>query len=74
MNPLGVLRAEDAMEPLEGDFFDRTVTTGQLLSEILELVARAKTPVGVLHGDRLVGQLTSEGVLSFLSGHVREVG
>lgn len=74
MNPLGVLRAEDAMVPLVGEHFDRTVAAGQLLSDILELVARAKTPVGVLHGDQLVGQLTSEGVLSFLSGHVREAG
>ena len=72
MNPLGVLRTIDAMEKPLQERYDQTVAADKLLAEILDDVAASHTPVGVIKQGTIVGQLTSRGVLSFLSGHVGE--
>nr|WP_321443586.1 choline ABC transporter ATP-binding protein [uncultured Cohaesibacter sp.] len=74
MNPLAILRASDAMNKPLSDSYDETVPAETLLADMLDTLANAKGPIGVLKQGELVGQLTSTKVLRFLAGHLGDEG
>lgn len=62
MNPLGVLCAEDVMEPLTSEPAT-SIDAEAEVDEVMRRVIAADGPVGVRQGDTLVGQVTKAGVL-----------
>jgi len=74
MNPLGILRASDAMNKTHSDSYEQTVKTEALLADILDTIADNDQPVGVVKGDKVVGELTRRKVLRFLAGHLSDDG
>ena len=65
MNPLGVLRARDVMEPAQGTPEIR-VEADALVRDSLDTVIRTPDPVGVEENGAIVGQLTRDAVLRSL--------
>ncbi|SFG96138.1 glycine betaine/proline transport system ATP-binding protein [Palleronia marisminoris] len=65
MNPLGVLRARDVMEPANGAPQIR-VPADALVRDSLETVIGTPDPVGVEENGAIIGQLTRDGVLRSL--------
>lgn len=65
MNPLGVLRARDVMEPANGSPQIR-VPADALVRDSLETVIGTPDPVGVEENGAIIGQLTRDGVLRSL--------
>jgi glycine betaine/proline transport system ATP-binding protein len=66
MNPLGVLRAADVMEPAEGAAPKRRVAPDTPLFEIMADLAKDPAPVGVAEGERIVGRITGSTVMARL--------
>ncbi len=62
MNPLGVLRARDLMQPLAVET-PVTVEANALVQECFETLLDADGPVGVMEADTLIGQLCKDDVL-----------
>ncbi|SIO42411.1 glycine betaine/proline transport system ATP-binding protein [Rhodovulum sp. ES.010] len=62
MNPLGVLRARDLMQPL-AVWPAVTVAADCLVQECFETLLQADGPVGVVHAETLIGQLGKDDVL-----------
>ncbi|MCR8725824.1 choline ABC transporter ATP-binding protein [Frigidibacter sp. ROC022] len=65
MNPLGVLCARDVCEPAVGTP-SHSVGPDTDIREVMETVNQIGRPVGVMEGDRLIGQITRETVLARL--------
>lgn len=65
MNPLGVLCARDVMEPAKGAP-EITVAPNAEIQAVMETVMQTGQPVGVVEGDKVVGQITKDGVLAKL--------
>ncbi|WP_375262460.1 choline ABC transporter ATP-binding protein [Palleronia sp.] len=65
MNPLGVLRARDVMEPATG-VPEIRVAADALVRDSLEIVIGTPGPVGVEENGAVVGQLTRDAVLRSL--------
>jgi glycine betaine/proline transport system ATP-binding protein len=65
MNPLGVLRAQDVMEPAEGTP-EHTVAPDDAIRDVMEIVRRDGRPVGVIADGQLVGQISKDTVLAKL--------
>ena len=65
MNPLGVLRAGDVMEPATGEAA-ATVDVEAPVEEVMRLVMGTDAPVGVLQAGGLVGQITKDAILRHL--------
>ena len=67
MNPLGVFRARDVMEPHSGKM-SRTVDAGTEIREIMKLLGGGKRrEVGVTEGGKLVGRITADRILAKLT-------
>ncbi|WP_163847352.1 choline ABC transporter ATP-binding protein [Pseudooceanicola aestuarii] len=66
MNPLGVLRARDLMQPLQGTPHN-TIEADQLIRDGMDCLIGAPHPVGVTENGRLIGQLTQDDLLRGLS-------
>lgn len=62
MNPLGVLRARDVMEPTAGQP-DRSIDADTDIREVIEGFGDSNTPVGVTDNGALIGQVTKDRVL-----------
>ncbi len=65
MNPLGVLCAQDVMEPAIGTP-EHTVPPDEDIRAVMEIVRTHGRPVGVRDGERLLGQITKDTVLARL--------
>ena len=65
MNPLGVLTARDAMEPLAGTP-DSAVGAEETIQSVMARVCATPGPVGVQQDGRLIGQVTRDSVLARL--------
>ena len=65
MNPLGVLCARDVMEPASTQPAE-TVGPDDLIQDVMERVRSSGNPVGVVQGDKLLGQVTKDTVLAKL--------
>ncbi len=65
MNPLGVLTAEDAMQPATGRH-SGTVASDMTIQSVMAEVTRSETPLGVLRDGALVGEVTRDTVLARL--------
>lgn len=66
MNPLGVLCARDLIEPVTGTPAV-TVNADMDVREIMEQFGRGEEPtVGVLDGDQLIGQISTDRILAKL--------
>ncbi|WP_321449765.1 choline ABC transporter ATP-binding protein [uncultured Cohaesibacter sp.] len=72
MNPLGVLRAIDAMNKPKSDSYEETVAAETLLADMLDILAENDKPLGVTKAGEIVGELSARKVLKFLSGHLGE--
>ena len=70
MNPLGVLRAVDAMMKPKASSYDHTVSASTLLADMLDILAENDKPLGVVRNGEVIGELTAKKVLKFLSGHL----
>ncbi|MGM0584395.1 MAG: choline ABC transporter ATP-binding protein [Pseudomonadota bacterium] len=66
MNPLGVLRAGDVMEPAETAPDGPSVGPEASVKEVMEAVQRADAPVAVMEDGRLLGQVTARSILAHL--------
>ncbi|KAA9006787.1 choline ABC transporter ATP-binding protein [Histidinibacterium aquaticum] len=65
MNPLGVLCARDVMEPVQGT--PRvTVPAGADIRSVMDEVRQLEAPVGVEEDGKIIGQITSDTVLTKL--------
>ena len=62
MNPLGVLTAQDVMEPANGTP-DTTVPAGMRVEDVMRQCADADAPVGVEKNGKLIGQVSETGLL-----------
>jgi glycine betaine/proline transport system ATP-binding protein len=65
MNPLGVLCARDVMEPAAGVPVD-AVAPDTAIRDVIARVGATGTPVGVVEGGRVIGQVTKGTVLARL--------
>ncbi len=65
MNPLGVLTARDAMAPASGGAHGRVAAEATIQSVMAEVNA-SDSPVAVVDGDRVIGEVTRESVLARL--------
>jgi len=65
MNPLGVLCARDVMEPAVGTP-SNTVSPETEIQDVMKKVTTTGSPVGVVDGGKLVGQVTRDTVLTRL--------
>lgn len=65
MNPLGVLCARDVMEPAEGKP-KHTVGPDETIQSVMEKVHATGSPVGVVEGGKVIGQVTKDTVLAKL--------
>ncbi|NNK68761.1 MAG: choline ABC transporter ATP-binding protein, partial [Rhodobacteraceae bacterium] len=65
MNPLGVLCAQDVMEPAQGTP-DQVVDPDTMIQDVMEIVLQTGRPVGVREGGTVIGQITKDSVLSKL--------
>ncbi|WP_319529855.1 choline ABC transporter ATP-binding protein [uncultured Cohaesibacter sp.] len=70
MNPLGILRASDAMIKPRMEGYEETVSSDTLLADMLDTLADNDKPVGVTRDNEIVGELSARKVLRFLSGHL----
>lgn len=68
MNPLGVLTARDAMEPLNGTTPTETVPINEPIQNVMEIAATTNKALGVEENGKLVGRITKSGILDRLSG------
>ena len=69
MNPLGVLCARDLVEPSTGTTAV-TVNADMDVREIMEQFGRGEEPtVGVMDGDKLIGQISTDRILAKLVDH-----
>ncbi len=66
MNPLGVLRASDVMEPATTGAPAFSVPQDTPLAEVMQHLVGRDGPVGVTGGDRLLGQVTGQTVMARL--------
>ncbi|MEM9549813.1 MAG: choline ABC transporter ATP-binding protein [Pseudomonadota bacterium] len=65
MNPLGVLCAQDVMEPLT-DAPQSMVASDATIQQVMEAAQGHDRPVGVRDGDSVIGQITRNGILAKL--------
>ncbi len=65
MNPLGVLRARDVMEPLHSTP-ERMVSADADIQDVMSQVIETGQPVGVTEDGKLLGEVTKDGVLAKL--------
>jgi len=65
MNPLGVLCAQDVMEPTEAAP-EHTVPPDAMIRDVMDIVRSHGRPVGVVEDGRLIGQITKDTVLTKL--------
>ncbi len=65
MNPLGVLRASDVMEPADSAPAE-SVPPDMPLAEVMHRLVGRDGPIGVTDGDRLLGQVTGQTVMARL--------
>ncbi len=65
MNPLGVLRAQDVMEPATGTP-EHSVEPDAAIRDVMDLVRQDGRPVGVIENGRIVGQISKDAVLAKL--------
>jgi len=65
MNPLGVLQAQDVMEPAS-DAPPHTVAPNAKIRDVMEMVRQNGRAVGVVENGKLVGQITKDTVLAKL--------
>ncbi len=65
MNPLGVLQAQDVMEPAS-DAPPHTVAPDAKIRDVMEMVRQNGRAVGVVENGKLVGQITKDTVLAKL--------
>lgn len=65
MNPLGVLRAQDVMEPASGTP-EQTVGPDAAIRDVMDMVRQDGRPVGVIENGRIVGQISKDAVLAKL--------
>ncbi|MDE3078946.1 MAG: choline ABC transporter ATP-binding protein [Paracoccaceae bacterium] len=65
MNPLGVLTARDAMQPVTGHH-DITVPAEETIQAVMARVQGSSVPVGVEEDGRLIGEVTRDTVLARL--------
>ena len=72
LNPLGVLRASDAMTRPQAEHYDQTVGAETLLADMLDTLADNAEPLGVIRKGEIVGELSTPKVLRFLAGHLGE--
>ncbi|WP_127900878.1 choline ABC transporter ATP-binding protein [Solirhodobacter olei] len=63
MNPLGVLTARDAMQPLSGTP-EITVAAEETIQAVMERVQGSAHPVGVEDGGQIIGEVTRDSVLA----------
>lgn len=66
MNPLGVLRARDMMEPVSGPHTE-VVDAETIVHEVIELINDRAGPIGVTQNDQLIGQITKDRILQRLA-------
>ncbi|MDF1871590.1 choline ABC transporter ATP-binding protein [Vannielia sp.] len=62
MNPLGVLRARDLMQPVAGTP-SASINADALIRDELETLIASATPIGVTVGGKMVGQLSKDDIL-----------
>lgn len=65
MNPLGVLRAGDLMQPATGTP-EQTVQTTATIQEVMQVAKGLSAPVGVTQDGKLVGEITRDRILQKL--------
>ena len=65
MNPLGVLTARDAMQPVSGAP-EVTVQAEETIQAVMARVTASAAPVGVVDDGRLIGEVTRDTVLARL--------
>ena len=63
MNPLGVLRAQDVMEPATGEAGE-TVPARMHVEEVMRQLIDDDRPIAVEDAGQVVGQVTRRGVLA----------
>lgn len=68
MNPLGVLTARDAMEPLNGTVPTQSVAANTPIQSVMETAANSDKAMGVEENGKLIGRITKSGILDRLSG------
>ncbi|QDY70818.1 choline ABC transporter ATP-binding protein [Qingshengfaniella alkalisoli] len=66
MNPLGVLRASDVLEPPTDDDFAATVELDASIQEVMQAAHDVHAPVAVEKDGKLVGRITRNGILGKL--------
>ena len=66
MNPLGVLRASDVMEPVAASAPIRKVSPDEKIKDIINDLIEHDTPIGVEEQGNVIGQITRQGVLAKL--------
>ncbi|ETX16513.1 hemolysin [Roseivivax halodurans JCM 10272] len=67
MNPLGVLRARDVMEPAAGTP-EHTVDANCPVADVMARLTEAGGPVAVEEAGRIIGQVSSAGIVKHLAG------
>lgn len=65
MNPLGVLRARDVMEPADGTSRG-SVTPDTQVRDVMALAARQDAPVAVMENGNVIGQVRPKGIVARL--------
>ena len=66
MNPLGVLRACDVMEPVAASAPIRNVAPDEKIKNIINDLIEHDMPIGVEEQGNIIGQITPQGVLTKL--------
>ncbi|MEL6677248.1 MAG: choline ABC transporter ATP-binding protein, partial [Pseudomonadota bacterium] len=66
MNPLGVLRARDLMQPLSGQT-EGSLPADALIKDGMDRLIGATHPIGVEEGGTLIGQLSKDDLLTGLA-------
>ncbi len=66
MNPLGVLRAYDVMEPVAASAPIRNVSRDEKIKNIINDLIEHDMPIGVEEQGNVIGQITRQGVLAKL--------
>jgi glycine betaine/proline transport system ATP-binding protein len=66
MNPLGVLTARDAMQPVTGAAPAITVDAADTIQKVMSRVQDTTQAIGVVENGKLIGQITRDSVLAKL--------
>ena len=63
MNPLGVLRARDVMEPVTGATMATQIASNTVVEDVMRILLDGPEAVGVVRKGQLIGQVTKESVM-----------